>query len=197
MILKQLRKFTSQESGQATFTIVMVLIGVIAVSVLLLFTMNAAVSINKKASNIRNNALIINESGDSIPALVRTNEIADSILVTAAPLEEKVRTIEGLAINIDKNALGIDQTAATIVQTALGINAEAVDILETARSIDVNARTINGQLNTTVNVARSIKADTASILISATSIHRNACALVAGIASLGQNCAAINPRGHG
>ena len=197
MILKQLRKLTRQESGQATLTIVMVLIGVLAVSVLLLFTMNAAVSINKKASNIEDNVKVINVSGDSIPFLKKTNEIADSILVTAAPLEEKVRTIEGLAINIDKNAIGIDQTAATIVQTALGINAEAVDILNTARSIDGGAKTIQGQLVATVNVARDIKADTGSIIISATSIHRNACALLAGQASLGQNCAGIRPTGHG
>jgi hypothetical protein len=192
----QLRRHTRQESGQATLTIVMVLIGVIAVSVLLVFTMSAAVSINKKATNIEDNVKIINVSGDSIPALVKTNEIADSILVTAAPLEEQVRTIEGLAINIDKNALSIDQTAATIVQTALGINAEAVDILNTARSIDVGAKTITRQLVDTVNVARNIKADTGSIIIEATSIHRNACGLALGILGLGQNCAAINPTGH-
>jgi hypothetical protein len=191
-----LRKHARQESGQATLTIIMVIIGVLAVSVLLVFTMSAAVSINKKATNIRENVEVINVSGDSIPALKHTNEIADSILVTAAPLEEKVRTIEGLAINIDKNALSIDQTAATIVQTALGINAEAVDILNTARSIDAGAKTITRQLVDTVNVARNIKADTGSIIISATSIHRNACGLALAILSLGQNCAAINPSGH-
>jgi hypothetical protein len=174
----------------------MVIIGVLAVSVLLVFTMSSAVSINKKASSIRENVEVINVSGDSIPFLVKTNEIADSILVTAAPLEEKVRTIEGLAINIDKNALSIDQTAATIVQTALGINAEAVDILNTARSIDTGAKTITRQLVDTVNMARNIKADTGSILTSAVSIHRNACGLALSIIGLGQNCAAINPTGH-
>lgn len=198
MILKQLQNHTRQESGQATLTIVMVLIGVIGISVLLLLTMNNAVSINKKASNIRANADIINVSGDSIPFLKHTNELADSILVTATPLEGQVKTIEGLATNIDKNALGIDATAATIVQTALGINAEAVDILNTARSIDVGAKTITGQLVTTVGVAKDIKRDTGSILTSATSIHRNACGLLASgiLQSLGENCAGIRPTGH-
>jgi hypothetical protein len=196
--LKQLKKLTKQETGQATLTIVVVLIGVVAVTVLLLYTMNAAVSINKKASSIFTNADVINKSGDSIPALVHTNELADSILVTASPLEGQVKTIENLATNIDKNALSIDSTAASIVQTALGINAEAVDILNTARSIDVGAKTITGQLVATVGVARDIKRDTGSIITSATSIHRNACGLVAGgvLQSLGENCAAINPTGH-
>lgn len=199
--MKQLRKRTTQESGQATITIIAVLIAVAAVSFLLLKTMNAAVSINAKATSVKADALVINDSGDSIPALKETNKIAESILVTAAPLAGRARTIEGLAANIDKNAMGIDATAATIVETALGINAEAVDILNTARSIDAGAKTITGQLVTTVGVARTIKRDTGSIRTSATSIHRNACGLLKGVPlttnSLGENCGAIKDAGNG
>lgn len=193
--MKQLRKRTTQDSGQATITIIAVLIAVGAVSFLLLLTMNAAVSINAKATNVKADALIINDSGDSIPALQETNKIAESILVTAEPLAGRARTIEGLAINIDKNAKGIDQTAATIVETALGINAEAVDILNTARSIDAGAKTITGQLVTTVGVARTIKRDTGNIRPSATSIHRNACGLLAGQAANGETCGIIKDNG--
>ena len=197
--MKQLQKLTRQESGQATLTIVVVLIGSSRVTVLLLLTMNNAVSINKKASNIRANADIINVSGDSIPFLKNTNELADSILVTASPLEGQVKTIEGLPPTSTRTLSASTATAATIVQTALGINAEAVDILNTARSIDVGAKTITGQLVTTVGVAKDIKRDTGSILTSATSIHRNACGLLAAgtsVNSLGENCAGIRPTGH-
>jgi hypothetical protein len=157
--LKQ-RRLTKQENGQASLTIVLVLAAVVGISILLVLTMNTAVSIKAKADTVESNAVVINQSGDSIPLLVETNRIADSILVTAAPLEGKVKTIENLAVNIDENAKGIDATAATIVGTANGINAEAIDILATARSIDNGAKTITGQLVATVNVANSIKEDT-------------------------------------
>lgn len=171
------RRLTKQENGQASLTIVLVLACVVGISILLVVTMNTAVSIKAKADTVETNAVIINESGDSIPALVHTNEIADSILVTAAPLEGQVKTIEDLAINIDNNAKGIDATALSIVGTADGINLEAVDILATARSIDNGAKTITGQLVATVNVARSIKDDTGEIVREAQQIHRDACAL--------------------
>ena len=175
-ILKQ-RRLTQQEAGQASLTIIVVLASVVIISILLVQTMNTAVSIKGKADTVEANAAVINQSGDSIPLLVETNKIADSILVTAAPLESKVKTIENLALNIDKNAATIDATAATIVGTAGGINAEAIDILATARSIDTGAKTITGQVVTTVNVARSIKEDTGEIVIEAQQIHRDACAL--------------------
>lgn len=173
----KLQRLIKQESGQATLTIVVVLVAVAVISILLVRTMNAAVSINKKAVSVESNAAVINTSGFAIPLLKKTNQLADSILVTAAPLEGKVKTIENLATNIDKNAKGIDNTARTIVGTAQGINAQAISILATARSIDGGAKTIRGQLDTTVGLARSIKSDTGSILISATQIHRDACAL--------------------
>lgn len=175
------RRLTKQESGQASLTIIVVLASVVIISILLVQTMNTAVSIKGKADTVEANAVVINESGDSIPLLQETNAIADSILVTAAPLEGKVKTIENLALNIDQNAVGIDNTARTIVGTAAGINAEAVDILATARSIDNGAKTITGQLVTTVNVARTIKEDTGEIVIEAQQIHRDACALPAVI----------------
>ena len=178
------RRLNKHENGQASLTIIVVLAAVVGISILLVLTMQTAVSINKKADTVEANAVVINESGDSIPALVHTNEIADSILVTAAPLEGKVKTIENLAVNIDKNALGIDATAKTIVGTAAGINAEAVDILATARSIDTGAKTINGQLVTPVNVARTIKEDTGEIVLEAQQIHRDACALPAAIGAI-------------
>lgn len=171
------RRLSKQETGQASLTIIVVLASVVIISILLVQTMNTAVRIKGKADTVEANAGVINESGNSIPLLVETNRIADSILVTASPLENQVRTIENLALNIDKNAVGIDATARTIVGTAGGINAEAVDILSTARDIDSGAKTITGQLVTTVNVARDIRTDTAEIVIQAQQIHRDACAL--------------------
>lgn len=178
------RRHTKGDTGQATLTIIVVIASVLIISTLLVFTMQTAVSIKAKADTVESNAAVINESGDAIPLLKDTNAIADSILVTAAPLEGQVKTIENLALNIDKNAVGIDQTAATIVGTAAGINAEAVDILATARSIDQGAKTITGQLVATVNVARTIKADTGEIVIEAQQIHRDACALPAVISAV-------------
>jgi hypothetical protein len=186
-MLKPLRKLEDQ-SGQATVTIVVVLVSLVAVSILLFITMSTAVSINKKADTVERNAVVINSSGDSIPLLKETNRLADSILVTAAPLEGKVATIVDLAKSIDRSATSIDATAASIVNTALGINAEAVDILSTARSIDLGAKTIRGQLDTTVGLARAIKRDSESILASATSIHRNACGLALGLTAHAGHC---------
>lgn len=196
----KLRKLAKRETGQATVTIMVVIGAVLIISVLLLLTMNAAVSINKKAQSIDENAVVINSSGDSIPLLKDTNAIADSILETAAPLEGQVSTIRDLATNIDANATGIDNTAATIVTTALGINAEAVDILDTAREIDENAKTITGLLDFTVSTAGGILTDADEILREATMIHRDACGLVLGGNlgnNLGENCSAINISGDG
>lgn len=197
----KLRKLAKRETGQATVTIMVVIGAVLIISVLLLLTMNAAVSINKKAQNIDENAVVINSSGDSIPLLKDTNAIADSILETAAPLEGQVSTIRDLATNIDANATGIDNTAATIVTTALGINAEAVDILDTAREIDRNAKTITGLLDFTVSTAGGILTDADEILREATMIHRDACGLVVGGTllgnNIGENCAAIHISGDG
>jgi hypothetical protein len=187
IMLKPLRKL-GDETGQATLTVVVTIIALGAISVLLFITMQTAVSINKKAVTVEKNAVVINSSGDSIPLLKETNAIADSILVTAAPLEGKVATIVDLATSIDRSATNIDRTAATIVNTALGINAEAVDILSTAQTIDTDAKTIRGQLDTTVALARAIKADSTPILASATSIHRNACGLALGITKHSPHC---------
>ncbi len=188
IMLNPLRRVTKEEAGQATITIVVVLISVALISFLLLRTMNVAVRINKKADRIDRNAVVINESGNAIPLLKETNRIADSILATAAPLEGKVSTITNLATSIDRSATNIDRTAATIVNTALGINAEAVDILATAQAIDADAKTIRGQLDTTVGLARAIKADSTPILASATSIHRNACGLALAITAHPGHC---------
>lgn len=196
----KLRKLAKRETGQATVTIMVVIGAVLIISVLLLLTMNAAVSINNKAENIDENAVVINSSGDSIPLLRDTNAIADSILETAAPLEEKVATIRDLATNIDANATGIDNTAATIVTTALGINAEAVDILDTAREIDGNAETIIGQLDFTQSTAGGILSDADEIVREATMIHRDACGLVLGGSlgnNLGESCGGIHISGTG
>jgi hypothetical protein len=184
-MLKQSLGNTRDEAGQATITIAVVLACCLAISILLFITMSTAVSINKKADTVQRNGLVIKNSGESIPALVHTNELASSILVTASPLEGQVSTIRGLAHSIDKSATSIDGTAATIVSTALGINAQAVDILGTARSIDGRAKTIKGQLDTTVGLAKGIKSDSSIILREATSIHKSACALVSGITADG------------
>jgi methyl-accepting chemotaxis protein len=152
------------ERGQATFSLVLVVI-VVAIAVVLLYrTAWTADSINDKAGNIARTAGGINESTNAVLKLGRTNDLAASILNTARPLQGQLDQVIGLARSIDGLATSINGTAGAINGTAQGINSSAGTILGTARAINDGVAQINTNLDTTLALARAIKADTGNIL---------------------------------
>ena len=175
-MLQRIRRLTRPESGQAAVTLAVVIVAVALSSYLLLRTMNAAVSINKKAETIKNTAGGINVATDSIVQLTKTNKIAKSILGTAQALGEgkddgRVGKIVGLAKSIDSLATSINSSAGTINTTAKNINGQAVAILGTAKLIAGDVRQINANIDTTLGLAGGIKSDTGAIVGYARSIN--------------------------
>ena len=155
---------TTDERGQATFTLVIVVV-VVAIAVVLLYrTAWTADSINTKAGTIAKTAGGINTATAAVLKLGRTNQLASSILDTAKPLEGQLNEVIRLAKSIDGLATSINGTAGTINGTAKGINGSAATILGSARSINDGVAQINTNLDTTLDLARRIKADTGNIL---------------------------------
>ena len=155
---------STDERGQATFSLIIV-IAVVAVAVILLQrTAWHADAINDKAGNIAANGQGINTSTKAVLELGKTNELAGSILETAKPLQGKLDTVIGLARDIDGLASSINGTAGAINNTANGINGTAGTILGTAQSIQRGVAQINRNLDTTLAVAAAIKGDTGNIL---------------------------------
>jgi len=177
-MLQRIRKLARPESGQAAVTLAVVVVAVALSSYLLLRTMNAAVSINKKAETIKNTAGGINTATDSIVQLQKTNKTAKSILTTAKALGEgsddgRVGKIVGLAKSIDSLATSINSSAGTINTTAKNINGQAVAILGTAKLIAGDVRQINANIDTTLGLANGIKSDTGAIVGYARQINRD------------------------
>ena len=155
---------TTDERGQATFTLVIVVV-VVAIAVVLLYrTAWTADSINKKAGTIAETGGGINTATAAVLKLGRTNQLASSILDTAKPLEGQLAEVIRLAQSIDGLATSINGTAGTINGTAKGINSSAATILDTARSINDGVAQINTNLDTTLALANAIKNDTGQIL---------------------------------
>ncbi len=155
---------STDERGQATFSLIIV-IAVVAIAVILLQrTAWHADAINNKADNIARVGGGINTSTKAVLELGRTNELAGSILETAKPLQGKLDTIVGLARDIDGLASSINGTAGAINNTANGINGTVRTILGTAQSIQRGVQQINRNLDTTLAVAAAIKTDTGNIL---------------------------------
>lgn len=155
---------TTDQRGQATFTLVLVVI-VVAIAVVLLYrTAWTADSINKKAGTIAETGGGINTATAAVLKLGRTNDLAASILQTAQPLEGQLNEVIRLAQSIDGLATSINGTAGTINNTAKGINGSAATILGSARSINDGVAQINTNLDTTLALARAIKSDTGNIL---------------------------------
>jgi methyl-accepting chemotaxis protein len=155
---------STDERGQATFSLIIV-IAVVAVAVILLQrTAWHADAINDKADNIARVGGGINTSTKAVLELGKTNELAGSILETAKPLQGQLDTIVGLARDIDGLASSINGTAGAINNTANGINGTAGTILGTAQSIQRGVAQINRNLDTTLAVAAAIKTDTGNIL---------------------------------
>lgn len=152
------------ERGQATFSLIIVLVVVAIAVVLLQRTAGLADKINDKAGNIANTATGINEATGAVLKLGRTNQLAGSILDTAQPLQGQLNQIIGLARDIDGLATSINGTARTVGNTANGINNTAGTILSTAQSINAGVIQINRNLDTTIALAAQIKSDTGGIL---------------------------------
>lgn len=179
---------SSQGQVSAGIVLVIVLAAVGTSAALLGRTLGAAQSINAKADNIAQTGQGINTATDSVIQLTRTNELAESILGSADPLEgqldevvalaraveELAASINGHAGTINGTAGSINGTAGTINATAGGINSTAVGILDVARRIDQDVININDRLDTTIVLVNAIKGDTANILSTAVSIHQNA-----------------------
>jgi len=152
------------ERGQATFSLILVLVVVAIAVVLLQRTAWTAESINEKADNIASTGQGINTATAAVLKLGRTNDLAASILETAKPLEGQLNEVIRLAKSIDGLATSINGTAGAINGTARGINGTAATILNTARHINDGVAQININLDTTLALAAEIKADTGGIL---------------------------------
>ncbi|MGQ0743042.1 MAG: hypothetical protein ACT4OS_01620 [Acidimicrobiales bacterium] len=172
---------SADERGQATFSLILVLVVVAIAVVLLQRTAWTAESINDKAGNIAKTGGGINTATAAVLKLERTNELASSILETAKPLEGQLNEVIRLAVSIDGLATSINGTAGAINGTARGINGTASTILGTARHINDGVAQINTNLDTTLALAAEIKNDTGGILGQAGRINRLADAINSGL----------------
>ncbi len=181
------------ERGQATFSLLIVIVVVAIAVVLLQRTAWHAEAINKKAGTIAETGGGINTATAAVLKLGRTNDLAGSILETAKPLEGQLNEVIRLARSIDGLATSINGTAGTINQTARGINGTASTILGTARSINDGVAQINTNLDTTLALASEIKRDTGNILGQADRASREAACInlggVTGAGNGGGTCA--------
>jgi methyl-accepting chemotaxis protein len=164
---------TRGQSGQATFSLIIVVAVVAAAVVLLQRTAWHAERINDKAGVIATSGGGINTATQAVLKLGRTNELASSILDSAKPLEAKLDEIVRLARSVDGLATSINASAGTINGTARGINGTAGTILATARSINDGVAQINANLDTTLILADAIKTDTGDILAGARAADRS------------------------
>ncbi len=162
------------EGGQATFSVVLVIVAVALAAVLVNRVAWTADAINDKAGNIAKTAAPINVATDAVLNLDTTNQLAGSILETAKPLEGKLAEIVRLAQSVDRLAISINGSAAEIDGTAKGINADASTIIATARSIDRGVKQIITNLNQTLGIVGEIKNDSGNILVQANIAHKEA-----------------------
>ena len=173
------------ERGQATFSVVLVIVAVALAAVLVNRVAWTADAINKKAGNIAKTAAPINVATDAVLNLDKTNQLAGSILNTAKPLEGKLAEIVRLAQSVDRLAISINGSAADIDTTAKGINADATTIIATARSIDRGVKQIITNLNQTLGIVGEIKSDSGNILGQANTAHKEAACIDQGAAVAG------------
>lgn len=166
------------ERGQATFTLIFVLIIVAAAVFLLYRTESNAAAINGEATSIANTGRGINSDTDAVLQLTKTNRLATSILHSAQPLQGQLGQIVGLAQAIDGSATSINSSAGTINGTAHAIDASASSINGSAGSINGSANAISGDANSINssagainNTAKGINATAASILTQASQIR--------------------------
>jgi methyl-accepting chemotaxis protein len=160
--------------GVNIIILVLVAASVTIAAGLLAETVNTARSIDKKAKNIRDTGIGINQSTDAIRQLVATNQTAQSILKTATPLNGVLTKIESRAKSINRSASSIDSLASTILSTAGTINTSATTIGGTATRISSTAGTINGTAGQIDTVAGGIRSVAGTINNTARTINQTA-----------------------
>lgn len=183
--------------GVNIIVLVLVAASVTIAAGLLAETVNTARSIDKKATNIKNTGIGINESTDAIRQLVETNKTAQSILKTATPLDGVLTRIDNTAKSINRSAGSIDSLASTILSTAGTINTSATTINGHAGKINSTAGTINGTAGRIDDVANSIQSTASRINGTARTINTTAGpgAGILGIARIIDNDAATIVQG--
>jgi len=159
------------------YTAIVTLVTVILAGVMINRVAWTAESINKKAETIRQSAVGIQADSTAVLNLDQTNASASSILVSADPLDEKLKQIVSLAQAVDVKAKSINGTAGTvsgtaktingtageIAPTASGINTQVAEILSLAQSIMRAVNQINANLDGTIAVVTAIRGDTGGI----------------------------------
>jgi hypothetical protein len=159
------------------YTAVITLVVVLLAGILVNRVAWTADSINQKAETIRKSAVGIQADSTAVLALDQTNASASSILVSAKPLDEKLKKIVSLAQAVDIKAKSINASAGTvsgtatdinntaggIAPTASGINGEVAGILALAQSILRGTHQINANLDGTIAVVTQIRGDTGNI----------------------------------
>jgi len=160
--------------GVNIIILVLVAASVTIAAGLLAETVNTARSIDKKAKNIRDTGIGINQSTDAIRQLVETNKVAQSILKTATPLDGVLTKIESRATSINKTAGSIDSLASTILSTAGTINTSATTVNGTAGRINSTAGTINSTAGTIDGTAGGIRSVATTINGTAKTINTTA-----------------------
>jgi methyl-accepting chemotaxis protein len=159
------------------YTAVITLVTVLLAAVLVNRVAWTAESINKKAKTIQDAAIGIKGDSTAVLNIDATNASASSILVSAEPLDQKLKQIVSLAQAVDVKAKSINGSASTvsgtakdinntasgIAPTAGGINSSVAGILDTAQSILRGVRQINQNLDGTIAVVTQIRGDTGNI----------------------------------
>ena len=147
-----------------------------------------AESINKKAETIKQSAVGIQSDSTAVLDLDATNASASSILVSADPLDEKLKQIVSLARAVDVKAKSINgsagtvsgtateinNTAGTIGGTAGSINTSVASILSLAQSIMRGVDQINTNLDGTIAIVTQVRGDTGNIRTAANTADRGA-----------------------
>ncbi|MDQ4130217.1 MAG: hypothetical protein M3133_04385 [Actinomycetota bacterium] len=154
----------------SVITLVVVVVVVAIAAILLARTVSSAQAISLKVNKIDQDARGINTATDSVRQLNRTNQLANSILDSARPLEGQLDRVVGSARSIDALAGSINATAGVINATALDIGGTAIEINDSAAAInrvagDINrtARDINGTAGAIEATASRIRGTAAGI----------------------------------
>lgn len=168
-----MRRFTA-----SSIAVLVVMLAVVAIAAILLAeTVTTAQRINDKAQNIAKNGRGINAATDSVIQLRRTNNLALSILRSAAPLQGKLGGIVHVAGGIDGEAGSIDQSATSIIGSATRINSVAHSINGDAGNINTSAGTISNSAHSINGSAGRINGSAGSVQGSALSINHSATAI--------------------
>lgn len=181
---------TRDERGAAApaYTAVITLVTVLLAGIMVNRVAWTAEAINKKAETIKQSAIGIQADSTAVLDIDATNASASSILVSADPLDEKLKQIVALARAVDVKAKSINGTASTVSGTATeinntagpisgtasGINANVAGILGLAQSIMRGVDQINANLDGTIAIVTQVRGDTGNIRNAANLADRGA-----------------------